>query len=280
MKMELTTAIALALAWSAGAQQAPAPAPAPAAHAKLMAADTNKDGKITFDELKAVRPGITQERFNKMDRNGDGALSPEDRGAKGKPKAEAKPEPKPAAGQAREKAGERLKAADTNGDGQISAEEFKTAFPKAPQDRFAKLDRNKDGFLSKADRPEGQAGGDAGPARHDMAAKLQKADANGDGKVTYEEAVAAKPGLPRADFDRFDSNKDGVLDASDVHEAPAAQEGQHGGQRLKAADTNNDGRVSWEEAQAAMPKLTRERFNKLDRNGDGFISKDDRAQQQ
>ena len=47
-------------------------------------------------------------------------------------------------------------------------------------------------------------------------------------------------------------------------------------QRLKQADANGDGKLSFEEARAAFPKLTRERFNQMDRNQDGFLSREDR----
>jgi hypothetical protein len=46
-----------------------------------------------------------------------------------------------------------LKEMDTNGDGKITYEEFRTAAEKRIQERFQKLDRNGDGVLSKDDRP-------------------------------------------------------------------------------------------------------------------------------
>jgi Ca2+-binding EF-hand superfamily protein len=42
-------------------------------------------------------------------------------------------------------------------------------------------------------------------------------------------------------------------------------------ERLQAADTNADGRISREEAQAAMPRLY-ENFDAIDANHDGFVT--------
>ena len=45
--------------------------------------------------------------------------------------------------------------------------------------------------------------------------KIMQADANGDGQVTYEEALAANPHLMRTAFDYLDKNGDGVISAED-----------------------------------------------------------------
>ena len=43
----------------------------------------------------------------------------------------------------------------------------------------------------------------------------------------------------------------------------------------EAADTDHDGKISWAEFQAAATAHLKERFDKLDANHDGFISKDE-----
>jgi len=97
-------------------------------------ADVNHDGNVTFDELKAVRPGMTQERYTKLDRNGDGTLDDKDL-ARGKRQLVAK-----------------LKQADANKDGKVTYSEAKTVFPKMTEEKFKQRDRNGDGALSPEDR--------------------------------------------------------------------------------------------------------------------------------
>lgn len=58
-------------------------------------ADANGDGKISFEEFRKAHLAMLDQRFDKLDRNGDGFLSPEDRigrgDGKGRP-GRAKPE--------------------------------------------------------------------------------------------------------------------------------------------------------------------------------------------
>ena len=86
-------------------------------------------------------------------------------------------------------------AADTDGDGRVSRTEFLAANEggkaKAgkgdPAKRFAKLDRNGDGSLDKAEI-------DAS-----LAKRFQRRDANGDGVLTAQERAAAKQKGGKAD---------------------------------------------------------------------------------
>ena len=71
--------------------------------------DVNKDSKVTFEEFKSAHDERMQQRFSRMDVNGDGAISEEDRQQRG---------------------ARFFDAADTNKDGQLSKEEF-TAAKKA-----------------------------------------------------------------------------------------------------------------------------------------------------
>jgi Ca2+-binding EF-hand superfamily protein len=83
-----------------------------------------------------------------------------------------------------------------------------------PEERFKRLDRNGDGALSPADKPAGRPRKSGNHKA--MIEKLHGADTDGDGKVTYEEVTAAKPGFPREAFDRADRNGDGVLSQDDA----------------------------------------------------------------
>jgi hypothetical protein len=46
---------------------------------KLSRMDTDGDGKISFEEAQAARPGITEDMFKQRDKNNDGFWSEEDR---------------------------------------------------------------------------------------------------------------------------------------------------------------------------------------------------------
>lgn len=112
------------------------------------------------------------------------------------------------------------------------------------------------------------------PQAAGKAARYQ-VDANNDGIVTREEAQS----FPRltADFDAADANKDGQLDAAEMNSHREKMRIEMRGkaeQRWKDADTDGDGALSRDEAQASMPGLA-ERFDKFDSNGDGKIARDE-----
>lgn len=110
---------------------------------------------------------------------------------------------------------------------------------------------------------------------------IMRADTNGDGKVSKEEAAALHDKKQGDWFDKTDANKDGFLTDEEVRQARGARR-EHmrgemkarGEQRFKETDTNNDGQISLDEAQAKMPRLA-ERFNTLDADKNGMLSKDE-----
>jgi len=103
-----------------------------------------------------------------------------------------------------------LDQADANHDGKITKQEYTDARVAL----FARMDRNGDGFIDDSDAREG-----ANERGQRAAAALRgRIDTNGDGKVSKEEFVNA----PTMMFDKFDANKDGVLDATEVEAARAA----------------------------------------------------------
>jgi len=59
-------------------------------------------------------------------------------------------------------------------------------------------------------------GPDAEEARALLAALFDEADTDGDGKLGWEEALAAVPSLSRAVFDELDTNTDGYLDRTEL----------------------------------------------------------------
>lgn len=103
---------------------------------------------------------------------------------------------------------DRLAAMDANGDGQITRAEAVAM----RQTMFARIDADKNGYLTEAEmkaareaaaaqRKAGK-GGDGEGIRG-----MSRLDVNGDGQIAKSELEAA----PFPLFERFDSNKDGVL---------------------------------------------------------------------
>ncbi|MES2497712.1 MAG: EF-hand domain-containing protein [Pseudomonadota bacterium] len=147
---------------------------------------------------------------------------------------------------------EHFKKADTNGDGVVTKAEadatrakMREAFAEKREERrderFAMLDTDKNGALSKDEftaRPDGKdghrAGRDGKHGRHGigkmgrggggafMGNWFERMDANKDGKVTLAEAQTQ----PLAHFDRMDSNKDGTLSPEEHKAARQAMRGK------------------------------------------------------
>lgn len=103
--------------------------------------------------------------------------------------------------------GPALEQADADHDGKVTKQEYVDA--RAGQ--FSRMDRNGDGFIDDADSREG-----ANPRGQRAAAALRgRMDSNGDGKISKDEFINA----PTMLFDKFDANKDGVLDAKELEAA-------------------------------------------------------------
>jgi len=106
------------------------------------------------------------------------------------------------------------------------------------------------------------------------AGAIQRFDADRDGRVTQEEYLA---GL-RQRFAAADANRDGGLSAEELPAflfparragtTPPDNEAQRMARMLRRHDTNNDGRLSFDEAQPLMQR----RFQRMDANRDGVIT--------
>lgn len=127
---------------------------------------------------------------------------------------------------------------------------------------FARLDADRDGFLTRAEA---------------------------DAAMQARRAKPARPAGERLDrrFDRLDSDNNGSISRAEFDAAHAqraerrghrmgrrAMRGHFAGRMFAMADANNDQRVSLAEAQAAALG----HFDKVDANRDGQISREERRQ--
>jgi Ca2+-binding EF-hand superfamily protein len=129
------------------------------------------------------------------------------------------------------------------------------------QRMFARLDANKDGFVTRDE---------ASAARSQFAARMQHRDPQ------QRSAARAKA------FERLDVNRDGMISRAEFaaprpHRMAMQHAGMHrgfGGRMFEMADANKDGRVSMGEAQ----QLALQHFNRADLNRDGVLTPQERQQ--
>jgi Ca2+-binding EF-hand superfamily protein len=104
----------------------------------------------------------------------------------------------------------RVKAADTNGDGQLTREEAKLGLPHL-YEHFEFVDANGDGAVTLAELEQLR---DRDQMRLRVQDRVKAADKDGDGKLNLAEVQAAFPGLaPR--FAALDKDGDGFLTVED-----------------------------------------------------------------
>lgn len=118
-------------------------------------------------------------------------------------------------------------------------------------------------------------GSAAEPRSRRLADQWQRADANGDARLSRAEATAM-PRLARA-FDEIDRDGDGQLNAEEVRawrKKPARTARKQPGltELLASADANRDGRLDRSEAEQALPRLARN-FDRIDADRDGALSR-------
>jgi Ca2+-binding EF-hand superfamily protein len=117
-------------------------------------------------------------------------------------------------------------------------------FVKSVDARFAAVDTNHDGTLSKSE--------------------LQAAQAR-----VMQQMMAARQQRIQAEFKQLDTNHDGQLSAQEFAAAvPTLRASETSDQMMQQLDTNHDGKVGPDEFRA--PQLAK--FAKLDANHDGVVT--------
>ncbi len=112
-----------------------------------------------------------------------------------------------------------MAALDTNGDGEISANEIDNAVRA-----LRTLDRNKDGKLSREEMlgaPRG-FGRPGGPDPGELVTRMMTFDKNGDSKLSRDELPERMRGL----MERADTNKDGFVDRDELTRLAREQAGR------------------------------------------------------
>jgi Ca2+-binding EF-hand superfamily protein len=140
-------------------------------------------------------------------------------------------------------------------------------------ERFDAIDTDHNGQLSKA---ELQAAIDQG--REQFQAQVMErftaADSNADGKLSREEAKAAAPQVFEH-FEFIDADNDGFVTLAELAALRDREQMRlRILERVKQADTNNDGKLNLAEVQVAFPGLA-PRFTQMDRDGDGYLTPGD-----
>jgi Ca2+-binding EF-hand superfamily protein len=168
---------------------------------------------------------------------------------------------------------------DADGDGAVSLQEFQDAHSAHAAERFGRLDENGDGQLSADEmsaahgRGEGR-GRDAHGDGRGMGRGFERLDTDGDGSLSLAELQARHPEASPL-FAEIDSDADGLLTRE---EWTSGREAMHEWwqERMNSIDSDGDGAWSLAELQAVRPNLDPERFARMDRDGDGLITADER----
>lgn len=203
--------------------------------------DANGDGKITIEELN------DSNAFKILDKNNDGIITKNELDPNSSEQVDIDTD---------NKKNRKFVKFDTNSDGKISLEEW-----PINREAFLRLDKNKDGYISFGEMPNKKEMKRFRNAKGSIKI-LDRLDKNDDQKISKAEWRG-----PDKIFVHFDKNKDGFLTKKEI---PNKNKSQKGKRMFQFLDLNKDHEISKDEWRGDIQK-----FNKLDKNGDGVISPQD-----
>ncbi len=179
--------------------------------------DANGDGAI--DRHEAAASPRFAEHFERIDKNGDGRITADERPARKHRRG------------GRGGALERIVALDANADGRISKLEAGADSPLGK--RFDAIDANRDGYVVRSElraanekmRAERQA-----RMVERQQQRFARIDGNKDGRLSQAEVEAGMPRLAKA-FAFLDEDRDGYLSAAEARPDGGMMSGHRGGPR-------------------------------------------------
>lgn len=211
--------------------------------------DSNKDGFVSEDEVEGERKAFFARLLRQGDKDGDDKLSQEELSAALKDRERSREAPRE--GQERRPGREAIEA------------------------MFDRQDSNADGKLSKDEVPEER--------RERFQAMLKRLDEDDDQALTKEQFVRGVLAMTQRDGerregDRRDGDRSDERRSEDRPGRPDGRPGASGPPRppfgppalIRALDRDADGEISAEEIKGASESLA-----KLDKNGDGKLTRDE-----
>lgn len=227
-----------------GPQQPPRPT--------IVALDTDKDGTISAAELAAASKSLLT-----LDKNGDGQLTADEFSARMEMNAPP----------SSDELLNRLMLLDKNGDGVLTKDEL----PERMQGLFERGDINKDGKLT-ADEIKSLSAAQPVPAGPRVRRNATRQDLILNALDTDHDDVlsAAELALAPTTLKALDKNGDGQLSPDELR-PPTPTPAARADHMLEEWDTNKDDKLS----KAECPDRLQPQFESLDKNGDGFLTKDE-----